>query len=227
MTPVPVPDRRQSTLRVVSDKFLNVRTALLSLVMLYCCFKVYKLGTRRNEVPKLLRKIGLERYEEEFATKGYFTMDDVLLVSTTELMDDSGFESRFMASKVKVGATRARRGDFLGRSVFYIVLVFVGFSAAMCILSQNFRKAAAEICILLILIGWSFGRRQYRQFHKMEDLTPVHVEEDDTGAESADTHKKRKKIEKVMRVTKRVTQNVFSCCFPHKEHAEGDHHKED
>ena len=145
---------RRSTFRVVRDRFFNVRTGLLLLVLAYCCLKVFELGDKRTEVSKLLGNIGLQEYEDKFALKGYFSVDDVLLVSTVELMEDIGFESRIMASKVKNGAFSSRRGDFLGRSLFYVVLVFVGFSAAMCILSQNFRKAAAEICILIILLTW-------------------------------------------------------------------------
>ncbi len=208
---------RRSTLTVVSDKFFNVRTGILLIVSLYCCFKAIELGDQRTEVSKLLSKIGLQKYEQQFATKGYFSVDDVLLVSTSELMQDIGFESRIMASQVKEGAQRWSRGDFLGRSLFYVVLVVVGFSAAMCILSQNFRKAAAEICILLLLLGWSFGRRQYRQFYSVEELAPqAEGGESETGVgANRDRDRKRKKIEK-------VKNYFFSCCFPKKSEQGGE-----
>ena len=199
---------RRSTFRVVSDRFFNVRTGLLFLVFAYCCLKASELGDRRTEVSKLLSNIGLEEYEDKFAMKGYFSVDDVLTVSTSELMEDIGFESRILASKVKNGAFRSRRGDFLSRSIFYFVLVFIGFSAAMCILSQNFRKAAAEMCILIILLTWSFGRKQYRQFHTIDGVpAEILVEEEMEATESSsrDRGKKRKKIEKV--------KNYLSCCF--------------
>ena len=52
---------RRSTLTVVSDKFFNVRTGILLIVSLYCCFKAIELGDQRTEVSKLLSKIGLQK----------------------------------------------------------------------------------------------------------------------------------------------------------------------
>ncbi|QDZ20684.1 SAM domain-containing protein [Chloropicon primus] len=203
---------RRSTIRVVRDSFFNVRTAFLLLVLAYCCLKVFELGDKRTEVSKLLSNIGLQEYEDRFALKGYFSVDDVLLVSTTELMEDIGFETRIMASKVKDGAFRSRRGDFLGLSLYYVVLVFVGFSAAMCILSKNFRKAAAEICVLIILISWSFGRKQYRHFYSIEGVPAEIVVDEDKDDDKDLDGDKGKKHRKMAKVKKKV-KGCFKSCF--------------
>ena len=210
---VRIVDPRRSTFRVVSDRFFNVRTALLLLVLAYCCLKVLELGDKRTEVSKLLGNVGLQEYEDKFALKGYFSVDDVLLVSTAELMDDIGFESSVMASKVKNGAFRSRRGDFLGRSLYYVFLVFVGFSAAMCILSQNFCKAAAEICILVILICWSFGRKQYRQFYAIEGLPAEIVVEDDSEDQDSEGTPRKKKIKKAITKKVKKAKGCIRSCF--------------